>query len=70
MPSELHKLSSSARGVVLGNGVHLCMLYAWNLYIEAHTVRKETLEGFVPRSVFEAATPTPEPESESQLEEA
>ena len=54
MPSHLLNLSINRRGAVLGNGVHLNMLYAWNLYVEAHTVRRDSLEGFVPRLLSEA----------------
>ena len=53
MPSELGRLGQVQRQKVLGNGVHLCMLYAWNLYIESHVIRRSQLSGYVPRSIFQ-----------------
>lgn len=50
MPSELANLSQVQRQKVLGNGVHLVMLFAWNLYIESHVIRRDQVTGYVPRS--------------------
>ena len=53
VPSELSELSAGQRQKVLANGVHLCTLFAWNLYVESHCVRQDQLIGYVPTSRFQ-----------------
>ena len=48
MNPELEKLTRSSRSSVLGNGMHLVTLTAWNLYVASHCVRRDSLQLLAP----------------------
>ena len=48
MPEALQNLSMRDCASVMGNGMHLHTMCAWLLYVQAHCVRRETLQSWWP----------------------
>jgi hypothetical protein len=52
MPPTLLDLSVRERASGIGNGMHLLTLTAWQLYVSAHCIRKDSLQHFAPSLVL------------------
>ena len=49
----LSQMPASAQKSMLGNGIHLALLFSWLVYVHAHTVRREDVALFRPLAIVE-----------------